>query len=922
MQRCDAARPTCQQCVKANTPTECVYGQGAETSGIQLLEERISRLQGRIRFLESNTAGPVLLHDPYPQARTSQSATPANRERRVLPPATTQALMRSFSSGASQVGFFLHVSRFLQRTSALPLSTSPTHASTLINAVYLLGAYFSTDINLQTLQEDFLAYAMEDLSSTLVDLQPAAIMDVLQAEVLLAYYFFCNNRTVEGVYHMDAASAIVLASRLHQIRSARYAAVAGDASSRYQLTPPTDPIDEGQRINAFWVTFILDRNWSIALGRTTVLTDDEPRGTEIDTPWPRCIEMYESSPAAMHAKASVLYSAAARIAAQFGTMNNVFPTDWQELINRVAQFQQAMPSMDRIHPARQDLYIKILLISLLVHCATIELHQPLEVRGTGIVPNSRSLTAALAAVDVLSRINIGGIAHVDPIVGVSRSTLVDTGRAYLRRYRYTSSATPPLSRKRWTTDDAKVHVLDDRSVTTKDVYSSAMFCDNLLRCFTNVEVVNTVRRASTPRSGMAGCIPSHSHNSSMKTISRVVTTLQRCDGVRPTCYQCEKAGVHDDCIYGGESKFHGAQLLEDKISQLKSRIAQLEGNTSGPVLLHDPYALFHKRQQGRSVRSRNRQEVPVETLHALVHCFSGAASQTGFFFHVPRFFQRIFAQPMINLPRHARALLNAVCLVGAYVSVDGRLQSLQADFLASALEDLSATLGDLSPPAILDVLQTEILLANYLFSCNRPLEGVYHMDAASAMVLASGMHELGGGRQTLPADAQLSRYQPPPPVDQIEQDERVNAFWAMLVLDKCWSPIMGRTPILPNNDTDHLTLSDVAAYVLGSTDLDDRIMRFQAGLQTLNAIHPTRQDLLSRLLLVHMLVNCATIQLHKPLDLRGNGIALDSQTFAAACAAANALSQINVRALTFIDSSIGVSGILASLQPPVLHMHV
>ncbi|TFY62486.1 hypothetical protein EVJ58_g3831 [Rhodofomes roseus] len=216
-----------------------------------------------------------------------------------------------------------------------------------------------------------LAYTLEDLSSTLVDLHPPAIMDVLQAEVLLAYYFFSNNRTVEGVYHMDAASAIVLASRLHQIRSARYAAVAGGTASRYQLAPPVDAIDEGQRINAFWMTFILDRNWSLALGRTPVLTDDEPRGTEIDTPWPRCIETYEidplpegvrnlrtvqtflydpifsndaHNPLAMHSKATALYSAAARIAAQ-------------------------------------------------------------------------SLAAALAAANVLGRMNIGSIVHVDPIIG-------------------------------------------------------------------------------------------------------------------------------------------------------------------------------------------------------------------------------------------------------------------------------------------------------------------------------------------------------------------------------------------------------------------------------------------------------------------------------------------------------------------------
>ncbi|KAH9837968.1 uncharacterized protein C8Q71DRAFT_723211 [Rhodofomes roseus] len=260
----------------------------------------------------------------------------------------------------------------------------------------------------------------------------------------------------------------------------------------------------------------------------------------------------------------------------------------------------------------------------------------------------------------------------------------------------------------------------------------------------------------------------------------------RCDGVRPTCYQCEKAGVHDDCIYGAESQFHGAQLLEDKISQLKARIVQLEGNRSGPVLLHDPYAPFHEAQQEQTARSRDRQEVSMETIRALMQSFSGTATQTGFFLHAPRFCQRVYAQPTSSLPTHVPALLNAVYLLGAHTSTNTPMKTLQANFLASALEDLSAT-GEPEPG------RHPGRLAD-----GDSAQGVYHMDAASAMILASRLHEVEGVRQSLPIDARLSRYQLPPPADQTEQDERVNAYWAALVLDKCWSPILGRMPILTN----------------------------------------------------------------------------------------------------------------------------
>ncbi|KAH9837969.1 uncharacterized protein C8Q71DRAFT_570866 [Rhodofomes roseus] len=111
--------------------------------------------------------------------------------------------------------------------------------------------------------------------------------------------------------------------------------------------------------------------------------------------------------------------------------------------------------------------------------------------------------------------------------------------------------------------------------------------------------------------------------------------------------------------------------------------------------------------------------------------------------------------------------------------------------------------------------------------------------------------------------------------------------------------------------------SDATAYLLGSADLDARIVQFQQTLQPLNNVHPSRQDLISRLLHVHILINCATIQLQKPLDVRANGMPMDSRTFMAAHAAANVLNQVNIGALTFVDSSIGfllvsVADVLAS----------
>lgn len=173
----------------------------------------------------------------------------------------------------------------------LPHITSSHHALALITATRLVGAYLSTDSNAQELQHKLLTHTLKDLSAALAELEPAGMLNLLQTEILLAHYFFSTNRTFEAIYHMDAASAIVLANGYHRVRSTR-------APPRLESR---DDIEEGERINAFWNTFILDRCWSPVLGRTPILSDEETKGTGIDTPWPLNIESYENVSIAIHA---------------------------------------------------------------------------------------------------------------------------------------------------------------------------------------------------------------------------------------------------------------------------------------------------------------------------------------------------------------------------------------------------------------------------------------------------------------------------------------------------------------------------------------------------------------------------------------------------------------------------------------------
>ncbi len=66
-QRCDGAKPSCQQCVRAKKQDLCEYDDGKGKTRTQLLRETVARLEARIRELESpeHTSSSVPLFDPH-----------------------------------------------------------------------------------------------------------------------------------------------------------------------------------------------------------------------------------------------------------------------------------------------------------------------------------------------------------------------------------------------------------------------------------------------------------------------------------------------------------------------------------------------------------------------------------------------------------------------------------------------------------------------------------------------------------------------------------------------------------------------------------------------------------------------------------------------------------------------------------------
>ncbi|KAI0800333.1 hypothetical protein C8Q74DRAFT_406268 [Fomes fomentarius] len=279
--RCDGVRPACDQCVRARKTDDCEYFDGPGPTVNQQLESRVAHLQGRIAEITAGEA-PLTLHDPY--ATWYRNAQQANDPRRDL--------FWSFFKNATEFGFFLHIHRFLDALSA----GNSQRLQVLLNVICLLGAKLSNNPQVRAQEPRYLERALQGITTTtaLPD-DPSSAIYVMQAEVLLANYFFMNNRQLEGVYHTTAAVSIAVAARLNMIRSSRRSRTAADTTT-YHLPTPVDLIEEGERINGFWTVFVLDCCWSIATGSPPRFSDDESTGTQIDVPWPKDLTSYQTQP--------------------------------------------------------------------------------------------------------------------------------------------------------------------------------------------------------------------------------------------------------------------------------------------------------------------------------------------------------------------------------------------------------------------------------------------------------------------------------------------------------------------------------------------------------------------------------------------------------------------------------------------------
>ncbi|THH33365.1 hypothetical protein EUX98_g839 [Antrodiella citrinella] len=465
--KCDGNKPMCNQCVRFNRTEECEYSEVSTPSTARVLEQHIARLQSRIHELEQDDPSAVRLHDPhaaYKQSEASTSRPQAGQEWWDMPeppPQITRNIVNRFLPFATTFGFFFDKSAFLTALFS-PTVSKPRPPIVLRNVVYLWGVQLSTEQEVQSRVPIFLNRALRSIHVALSTAQQQDTLYVLQAEILLAYFFFHNGRLAEGKFHSNAAVSLAIMCNLHKVAAPQRRGsqdVLFDANTF--LPPPRDAVEEGERIHAFWTTFVLDKCWIVALGSPSILIEDQGNSsTRIDSPWPQNMEHYgqrpispnpgctiskfletlssgndggDSSRLATLAKAAALYERADRLASLWEKDIMANQEDFVQLDSCIERFKQTLPAPERLQSPSIEMLHSLLVVHTLSQCATIQLHVRFVMQSSA--SRGRCLSAANAVVRIAQVLPIQQMRNVSPIMAVFYTSTHDILLGGLRSLR-------------------------------------------------------------------------------------------------------------------------------------------------------------------------------------------------------------------------------------------------------------------------------------------------------------------------------------------------------------------------------------------------------------------------------------------------------------------------------------------------------
>ncbi|KAH8824646.1 hypothetical protein DL96DRAFT_1614642 [Flagelloscypha sp. PMI_526] len=337
-----------------------------------------------------------------------------------------------------------------------------------------------------------------------------------------------------------------------------------------------------------------------------------------------------------------------------------------------------------------------------------------------------------------------------------------------------------------------------------------------------------------------------------------VSMLQKCDGNKPVCRVCFKMNRADQCEYDDKKQKSRTQKLREKLAMLEERIRELEsdprsnespsedqngsgsafdtsdldlsafpdlggssfGNAFGPPWFEastsnnsSPQPPFTSLRNSSSSGSASpdhdslsafdfngfnsatmpymprwdpNEPLPFENHRILVDIFIAHRQQCCYDGDVSRF----DSNPEYHQEPHP-ALLNAIYLVACNFAHSPSFSEFEPVFYSRTLHNINDRL--------LDIVQASCLLAIYLYSNNRALEGYCHAFSAARLAVGLGLHQLK------PVDSITSFGDPASapestPYPYSSSSERIATFWQVFMIDRCWSVANGLPIALPDGE--------------------------------------------------------------------------------------------------------------------------
>jgi hypothetical protein len=332
----------------------------------------------------------------------------------------------------------------------------------------------------------------------------------------------------------------------------------------------------------------------------------------------------------------------------------------------------------------------------------------------------------------------------------------------------------------------------------------------------------------------------------------------KCNGVKPSCQQCLKAGKEDCCEYDDGKTKTRTQIMRETIDRLEQRVRELEED--GPSSSLAPAFESHQRSLSSSSSSSSASfpgspesfesspynseishspsepwtqlpltpspsppfpdvhddNTPIELSHMLLDIFAPHRHQCALDLHMDRLRSNVFLP--LNEQRHP-ALMNSIFLWACFVSRPQALSGNEEHYLNLTLDGINDALR--SGDRLLDVIQASCLIAKYFLANGRYLEGSYHIGAAASLAVQCGLHR----PLNMVGEEILAPYPftPAPAQDTVEQGERTLLFWQCYNLDRCYSVLLQKPAVIPDNMSTHESINvpwpkSISEYEMGLAD--------------------------------------------------------------------------------------------------------